>query len=347
MKTLVIADIRSNVVKDRIAGHIVSVARNYQEALGKDFNIKIAAGPTILNSFRQDDCIVLPYDVCSESAKDKLKIFANFIVLLRKAKGDIIVIQHASVVTSLLSIALFFWWTSKIYLIQYNTDAVNSIAKRLINNLAKWKITGTLCPSDRIGKAYGTTYCKIPDYLYAKEEIKIRSYEERNWDICFVGGIYANKGVLEAARFLSVTDKKVIIAGRICEKELEEPFKELTESCPNIEFRLGFISDEDYINIIQNSRFCILNYRGTYFDRSSGVVLDVLYNGTAVLGTRCEALKHIETENLGVLYDNLEEIDMDKILSPISYNGYINAIKKYLEKQNSNIKLLCEYMNSN
>lgn len=332
MKTLIIADIRGHVTNGRIAGHIIPVARNYQMTLSSVARIKIAAGPAILNSFKQEECIILPYNVCSESIKDRFKTFINFIVLLFKSKGNTIILQQSSVVTSLVSIALFYWWTSPLYLIQYNTNAVKSTFKRIINLLAKWKITGTLCPSERIGQAYGTKYCVVPDYFYNKP-IDILPLEERKWDIGIIGSITANKGVVEAATFLAKSGKKVLIAGRIMEPELEIPLQKAVQKCDNIDLKLGFVSDSDYINYIKYSKYCILNYKGTYFDRSSGVVLDALYNGTPVIGTRCEALKSIENNRLGVVYDDISVLNLDKLLEDDTCQSFLTSLGIFLESQ--------------
>jgi len=344
MKTIYISDIRGNVINGRISGHIVPVARNYKEALCRDFDVKIAAGPAILQSFDKEDCLVLPYNVSSESLLDKLRTFANFTVLLWKARGNTIIIQHSTIITTFIAIILFYWWTSPLYMIQYNTDALNGGVKRLINKLVQFKLTGTLCPSDRIGKAYGGRYCKVPDYLYTGKRERTKSYSEREWDIAIVGGIYSSKGVVEAAQYLSGKNKKVYIAGRICEPELEKPLLEISASSRNIVMELGYITDERYIEIIRNSKFCMLNYRGTYFDRSSGVVLDSIYNGTPVLGTRCEALKVIEENRLGAVYDDIEELDLDKELSCSQFTSYINSVHTFLDDQDRNVQRLCSFL---
>lgn len=344
MKTIIVADIRSNVVNGRISGHIVPVARNYLEVLGSDFDVKIAAGPAILNSFGKNDCIVLPYNVCSKSAKDKVKIFINFLVLLWKARGKVIILQQASVSTSFIAIALFFWWSSKIYQIQYNTDALNSTAKRIIHKLAKRKITGTICPSERIGKAYGSSYCVVPDYLFSNQHIEILPFSERTWDVGIIGGITANKGVVEAAETLSKTDYKVLIAGRICEPGLEESLKWIASKGSNIDLRLGFLSDDDYCKFIHTSKYCILNYKGTYFDRSSGVVLDVLYNGTPVVGTRCEALNLVERSGTGCLYDDIREVKWESLFAENQYNMYLDSIRTFLDSQDGFVAKLKSYI---
>lgn len=333
MKKLYIADIRGNVIDGRISGHIVPVARNYKAVLCKDFDVRIAAGPAILNSFTHEECEILPYNVCGETTKDKWHTFINFIVLLRKASGNPIIIQQSTTLTTLLAITFLYWWTSPLYMIQYNTDALRSTIGKVINGIARWKLSGILCPTERIGKAYGTHYCIVPDYFFTNEHPYILPKEKRRWDIGIIGGITANKGTVEAVRYLATTGLKVLVAGRVCEEGLEQPLREIAASCNNIELKLGFLSDDDYLKHIRESKFCMLNYRGTYFDRSSGVVLDVLYNGTPVIGSRCEALKVVEEKNLGIVYDNLNDICIKQELTPERYSAYIESIKLFLSQQ--------------
>lgn len=333
MRKIYIADIRGHVIDDKITGHIVPVAKNYKKILCNDYDVKIAAGPAILKSFKEEECLVLPHNISNVTLKDKFFTFINFIYLLQKTRGFPIIIQQSTTITSFLAIILFYWWTSPLYMIQYNTEAVNTWWKRVLNRFVQMKLTGTICPTERIGKAYGARYCVVPDYFYAKESKNIIPFDEKKWDIGIVGGITANKGTLEAARYLANKNVKVLIAGRICEEGLEEPLKDIVTGCENIELRIGFLSDEDYHTYIKESKYCLLNYRGTYFDRSSGVVLDAIYNGTPVIGTRCEALKMVEENNIGITYDSIEELCIDEVFDSRKYSIYTEGIREFCDKQ--------------
>ena len=95
---------------------------------------------------------------------------------------------------------------------------------------------------------------------------------------------------------------------------------------------MEYISDDDYDNYINSSRYCILNYQGTYAERSSGVVLDTLFRNVPVVGRKCRALQFVEDNNLGVLYENVRSFDFSSLLSETLYNSFLESITSY--KQN-------------
>jgi len=344
MKKLYIADIRGHVVDGRINGHIIPVARNYKEILCHDYDVIIAAGPALLNSFKKEECLVLPYNVNDTKLKDKFLTFINFIVLLLNAKGSPIIMQQSTTITTFISIILFYWWTSPLYMIMYNTESINTWWKRIIYNLARCKIKKILCPTDRIGKAYGKKYCVVPDFFYTKKDIIIPPYEERIWDICIVGSLREDKGIVEAAKYLANSNINLLVAGKIRNMKLEKPLKYVVSSCSNIDLRIGFVNDEDYRKYIQKSKFCMLNYCGTYFDRSSGVVLDALYNGTPIIGNRCEALKVVEDYNLGILYDDIRDLDISKGHLFDNYYALLSNIRVFLADQKKYNEKIMEFI---
>lgn len=332
MKTIIVADIRSNVVNGRISGHIVPVARNYLEVLGSDFDVKIAAGPAILNSFDKNDCIVLPYNVNTDSLIGKIKSFINFVVLLWRSKGQIVIIQQSSTFTTFLAISLFYWWSCSLFLIQYNTEAINSSVKHLVYLLCKNKISGLLCPNDRVGLAYGRPYCVLSDYIKLHIPV-LKTFNERKWDISIVGGITADKGVLEALQFLANKKYRVLVAGKILEKQLEPALMDLASKSSNIECRFGFVSDQDYKDYITDSKFCMLNYQGTYANRSSGAVLDNLFLGTPVIGHDCNAMNVVSENNVGFIYKNLHDLKLDQIVTEQLFDSYIMNIIRFYDRQ--------------
>lgn len=332
MEKLYVADIRGNVANGRITGHIVPVARYYKALFAGDCNVRIAAGPAILCSFDKSDCLVLPFNINGETLLDKLKTFGNFITLLWKSHRQPIVIQQSSSVTSFIAIAMFHWWTNRIYLIQYNTAGVNSKLKKLLYLLCKYKIKGLICPNENVGKTFGRPFCIVTDYIKTTMPT-IKSFNERRWDICMVGSITKDKGVLEAAEFLADKKCMVLIAGQINEKQLENRLSEFRDKNSNLECHYEFVSDDDYESYIRNSRYCMLNYGGTYRDRSSGVVLDNIFLGTPVIGKRCNAMDIVEINNVGYVYDNLQNLNIESVITKEKFDVYVKNIVKFYGRQ--------------
>jgi len=331
MNTLVIADVRSHYNKGICTGHYLPVAANYQEIFNGVRNVKIAGGPIYKSRFKDDEMMWLPWDVEGFTLKSKLHIFANCRSLFRKAVGCTIVLQHASLITACIGIALFYKRKSRLFLINYATENFDKPIKRFIFNLAKRKIDGIICPTDGIGRASGLPYVVVPDYIFIGETERQSqiSYSDKKYDFCMVGRIACEKNVAEVARVLAGTKYHVLIAGNPESKYLGEELKEISSKCTNIELHLGYISDEEYFHNLLFSRYAILNYTGAYSERSSGVVFDTIFNEVPVIGHRCKSLKFIAENNVGCLYDKLQDLDFDDMLNEKSHRLYVENICRY------------------
>lgn len=336
MKKLIIADVKSHNNNGKNTGHYFAVAQNYLELYSDYCKVEVAGGPIFKTHFNKQDVFVLPYDFISGRnwLKNKFRVLMNCRYLFKHAKADdIIVIQHSGASTTLLGIAFFSTKKNNINLIQYDTDALSSLPKRIIFRLARHNIKSILCPNKYIADAFGLPSCIVTDYIYPKSEYKnSNSFEKRKYDIAIVGSICPDKGVIEAADVLARTNYKVVIAGK-ADKQLTDRLHEICYNVENIELHIGFISDENYYEYIREARFCILNYHGVYEDRSSGVVLDILFNGTPIIGHKCKALNFISMANVGYLFDDINDINFDEIINKEKYEKYQKGIEKYLDAQ--------------
>ena len=331
MKKIYIADIKS-WPKWTGYGHYISVAQNYIEILDGKAEVIIAGCKEYQKKFSGKQFYMLPWSNKGNYKLEKIETLINAIYLFWRAKGEIIVLQQSTSLTSFVAIALFYWFSGKLFLIQYNTEAISSKYKRFIWRLAKWKINGLICPNERIAKAYGIKSCIVTDYICCNQEPSYVPYEKRKWDFGFIGTITNDKGTIQALETLAPLGHKILIAGRIGngEQYLQNRLDSLLERFPNIEHHIGFVSDIDYKYFIQYSKYCVLNYQGTYLDRSSGVVLDIIFNGTPVIGTYCDALKMVKDNHMGVIYEELSKIDVNDLLNPTNYEKTLRSIKNYL-----------------
>lgn len=336
MRRLLVSDVKSYNDNGKSTGHYFAVAQNYLDLYSDYCKVEIAGGPIFTTHFNSKDIFLLPYDYMPSInwLKSKLRVLKNCKYLFRHTlPDDIIVIQQSGLSTAILGIALFANVKHNIYVIAYDTDAVVSPIKKLIFKFAKRKIKGLLCPHEHVAKAYGLPNCKITDYIYVGKSTKPAiSFDNKKYDIAIVGSISYDKGVLEAAKALIKTNLKVLIAGR-GDKQLTDRLKEICDNAKNIELHIGFISDENYYEYIREARFCILNYHGVYEDRSSGVALDIIFNGTPILGHSCIALSFIKKESLGLLFDDINNFNFNDIINKKEYEKYQISIKKYLDSQ--------------
>lgn len=347
MKRLIIADVKSYNNNGKSVGHYFAVAKNYLDLYSDCCKVLVAGGPIFKTNFNEQNIFLLPYDFIPSKnwLKSKWRVLMNCRFLFKHAAAeDIIVMQHSGASTTLLGIALFSNKKNNINLIQYDTDALSSLSKRIIFRLAKYKIKSILCPNQYIADAYGLPNCVVTDYIYSKNACRNKiSFENKKYDIAIIGCICPDKGVIEAAKILVKTGYRVIIAGK-AEKQLADELYEICEKAENIELQIGYISNDDYYGYIRNSRFCILNYHGVYENRSSGVVLDILFNGSPIIGHKCKALNFISTSKVGYLFDDINDVDFGGIINKEMYEKYQKEIAKYLDSQKKNKQKVVEFL---
>lgn len=347
MYKIIIADICSINNKGVSSGHYFSVAENYLEMFPQA-NVFVAGGPIYNNRFAKH-LIALPFDHKrgESSIAEKWHEIKNCCALFKQAKGEIIVMQSVALLTAYIAILLFYHKTSKLYFIQYYTGSINSNLKQLLWRLIKNKVDGIICSSDRVGIAFGIPYIVVTDYIYTKVVADVGlSYNERPYDLCLVGGIFRDKGQVDALRSLANRGLKIVVAGKVNEPGLKEELDEICRLDPTIEMQLGYVSDEDYYGYICKSKYCVLNYRGTYNDRSSGVVLDIIFRGTPVLGHKCGALQLVSDNGLGYIYDDIKSVDFSKVLSIDEFDKYRSNISSYLKLQKKSIVELEKFLRS-
>ena len=138
-KTLYIVDLRSHCVNGISTGHFFSVAAMYQQLFDNSYDVVVAGGPVYKKRFKDEELLLLPYNICGATLKDKWRTMKNAIKLFKKAKNQTIIIQQGTVITAFIAIALFYHRTSKLFMIQYSNEGVRSFFKRLIYRFAKNK----------------------------------------------------------------------------------------------------------------------------------------------------------------------------------------------------------------
>lgn len=335
MNRLIIADIKSPVIKKQTTGHFFSVAKNYRDLFHDNIAICIAGGPIYSKQF-QSNLLLLPHNIELTKRNRLSKLFrylCNAKALFENCKNDTIVVQQGSDATFFAACSLLYHKNAgnKLYLIQYSTAALQSRIKRYLYYFAKSKIDGIICPSDEIGIAYERPYCVVPDYIYVQNDAdtKTIAYETKQYDICFLGRIVEEKGIIEFLERFSDAPYKMIIAGRAATESLANKLIGLTKEHSNITLRLEFLSNEDYLNYLNQSRFCVLNYQGEYSKRSSGVVLDMIFHDVPVIGLDCKALVFIKQYQLGSIYDNLDSLNLKEIITQEKHKEYVRNISHY------------------
>ena len=338
MKKLIIADIRSMSTEGKAVGHYFTVAQNYLDLFKGVCDVKIAGGPVYKGKFKEEDLLLLDYNAeanCN-SVENKRRELCNLRQLFDLCKDDVIIFQSSAVSTVYIGITL---WAKKqdIYMIQYNTMSLNSAVKRFIYKTAKNKIKGMICPDELIGREYQVPYSVVTDYIYtgSQDEKTLISFESKEYDFGFFGIITKDKGVLEVAQYLAKTSYRVVIAGYPVDAELGEKLKNVCKDKKNINLKLQYLNEEEYVNGIRNCKYCILNYSGAYSEHSSGVIYDILFNGTPVIGTDCKALKAVAEFKAGYVYQSIEDIHLEILMNKKVYDGYCHNILRFKKAQDA------------
>lgn len=332
MDELIIADIQSSCNSEgQCVGHWISLARQYIELFSDSYIVKVAGGPVYNRSISPDNVSSLPFNVNESDSHFKIlcKFIANAYYLFKNSHGSRIILQYGSPFSNHIA-ACVTYRKSKLFLIEYSTVGIDTWLKKLVFTLLKPHISGVICPSDKIGKAFKVPYCVVPDYIYTEKRNNItKRYDEKKYDFCMVGRISPEKGIVESAKKLAGSKYNVVIAGIPENDSLKSELIKVCANVSNIELKIGFLSDNEFEKIIQNSKYSILNYHGVYAERSSGVVYDTIFRGVPVIGKRCMALKFIDDYNLGYLYNNIEEVNFDSFFDRNLYEKYEENIVKY------------------
>lgn len=334
MNRLIIADLKSAVVAGGQLGHFFSVASNYYRLFSDKILTKVAGGPIYATRFG-NDLLPLPYD---QEQLNKKKVrslwyyFCNVRVLFNQCEKDVIVVQQGADVTFFVACALFYRKRqNKLYLIQYSTASLEGSLKRKLYGLVKHKIDGIICPNNEIGEAFGIPYCVVPDYIYTGNDMEIENipYENRQYDICLLGHISEEKGVIQFLELFADIAYKILVAGLPANELIADRLIALTKGLKNITVQLDYLSDEIYKKYLHQSRFCVLNYQGEYSRRSSGVVLDMIFNDVPIIGMDCKALEFVKQYKLGYVYNDLKSLDLSAIITKGMYDAYVNNIHHY------------------
>lgn len=342
MREILIADVKSVNVCGKSPGHYFSVANNYIDIFrNSGFNIRVAGGPIYKGIFPEVE--TLPYDTYKGEnvVKSKAKIIYNMRFLFKK--NSVIILQSNAVATAYLGIALFASKKNPVYMIQYDTLGLDSLIKRCLYRLAYPKIAGMICTSETIGRAYKKPYCVVPDYIYTKDA----NLDERNtyqYDICMVGLICEDKGVLEAVEVLANTDYKVFVGGKVSNAALKKRIEDAAQNHGNITMKLGYLSDDEFRTAIASSKYCLLNYSNAYSEHSSGVVYDVLFSGTPIIARKCEFLNFIDEWEVGYVYTDISQFDFAKAMLDSSIKTARRNIIPYLESHKAFAESLCAFV---
>lgn len=336
---VVVADIDSCVGENgHLNGHFAFVASQYQRILGRD--CCVAGGRPYL---KFEGFVRLPFCArrCGNRFINKLKNIANLFCLFRKARGGTVVLQSQAPVIVMLGVLLFAR-RERVFMIYY--EGLRGTLRRMLWRMMKRKVCGVICPNKRIGETYGIEYLVVTDYIYDVRQWTIDSELECKYDFATVGILSAEKGVAESIRVIGRSGKRYLVAGRPRSESDRAWLEDAAKHYPNVELKIGYMSDDEYDSCIRQARCGLLNYSGAYSEHSSGVVFDFLFRNRPVVGRSCTTLDFIAEKGIGVVYSDLSRVNIEKTLESVTSKATKSAISDYLSWNARQADLLCHFV---
>lgn len=346
MKDIYIVDIRSANVNGKTEGHYYAVAENYTDVFSEYAKVFVAGGPVYADRFENN--FALPYDSIKKKGalRDKIATAINAIYALKKIRDQVIVFQCSAISTVCLALALIKP-KSDVYLIQYDSCMKDSKWRQAIFNRTSKRIKGIICPGKEIGLALEVPYCVVPDYIYCGKSL-VDIVSEKKYDFGMYGILAQGKGIFEAAEALAKTNYRVKIAGKVAglpeDKKMIERLMVLCKNHHNIELEIGYLSDKKYHDYIRNTKYVVLNYSDSYALRSSGVILDSIYSYTPVIVRRRKYAEFVGEENIGIVYDKIDEVNFEEILCDEYRARFVANIDNYLHNHEKYKRSLLQFI---
>lgn len=350
VKNVIIADITGLHKNKNSFGHFFRVAKMFEEGLCHDCNVTIVGGPVYRGYSGNKE--ILKYDVDLRElqttvgkVKAKIKEVFNGIAVLRKYKKSTIIFQDYSNTSMFLSICMQKS-NSAIYIIQYKSEidkGVNSFLYRI----ARRRISGVLCTKNAVGEKYGIPYLTMPDYICTDTDgsKKLDLNNEYRYEFGIFGIIRDGKDVVGVAKKFVGIKRTLLIAGSIQELNMKKSLEKLAEENENIIVLDQYLSEEDYNNMISATRCIVLPYVDEYYNESSsGVVYDALFAKKPVITKKYEIFDFIRQYKIGVLYDNLDDVDFSVVMREKEFLECYKNIEKYLSDNRAYILKLKNFI---
>lgn len=334
-KSIVIADITSLKKGNQSFGHFLHVANMYTKILQKEYSVYVAGGPIYQRHFK--NILKLKYDVdLTEFERQTTKIFSkvkellNTRELLKSTREDSNIIFQSYSNTMLFFSLFLFKTRNKVFLIQYKNE-LGSLINKLLFRLIRKKISGIIVSKKIIGEAYNLPYIVVPDYIYLGSDPQVNINEPFDYGV--FGIIRQGKDVVNVAKLFVNQNLKLIIAGSIQDSGMKKELEEIAVKNPNVTLINRYLPENEYNDLINKTKCVILPYSDSYYNESSsGVIFDILFRKKPVITKNFTVFKFVRDENLGILYDDLNQINLETLIEKENYNKIQVSINSYLKK---------------
>ncbi len=356
---ILIADSYCEVNKDKtLSGHYIHYFRDMYRVLKTDHDITIGCSKeykkSLTSEFPEMKFLLLKSNPSWDQKKriiPRIKQYLNISKIIKK-NYNVIILQSSDILYVSISIIINNKYINdkKIYLTIYN-DFTNNLGfknkiRMYIFNKAKKYLSGVITGSDLILKKYDIKGIVTTDYISRKIKGIFDSDNPLKYDILMLGIIFSFKNVEKVIELVMGTDLKVLIAGRFDSEERYNRVNYNTKNSSNITIINKYLSEIEYNEYINESRFVILPYDTTIV-QSSGVYYEALINLKPVIVSNAPFFKDVEKIGIGYNYNNLPKDPTPILRDEEKYKNMQKRIYDYIVKiQEESEKKLLDYFRS-
>lgn len=312
----------------KLVGHSGKVTREYASILCELMDETcLIASPCIVGNVDSQlfsKIESLPYDISIENGStiikrilDKIKIWINVWKCMRKKDGVLFFYQ----VDFFFFLFLFIhgkFLHRNIYLIMYHTNFTGGKAEgllQLIYRRAIRYVKGVFYTSITADIPHDNKRW-IPDFYYSAS-LYDKYYNMHNMNkeercVC-LGTMNRFKELETLIDLFRQRPYSLEIVGKFDDADRFQRLRESVINCPNIIIDDRILNEDEYYQKMATAKYNFLPYSmEQYINRTSGVLQEVIFVGsTPVAPSRL--LK--QTKLPGIEYDNLESLDLDKLIS--------------------------------
>jgi glycosyltransferase involved in cell wall biosynthesis len=336
-RELLLVDYIGNAGADgKPAGHPLPALKQYVRLLQGEFRVKVCAPRNYSGKVQLD--FPLPFFQMAGKSRgfstflDSARKLANLFLLPPERPGEVRLFVNMDI--NLALYCLFRRKRSRRWMVLYTLfDEGNSLARVAKAFLLRRLFAGMdriLCSGEALLASLPpekTTW--IPDFVYFGSASPTPQPQAGKGLLC-VGTMNRDKDILGLVRMAKAAGMELRVAGKFMDEGGFRAIREECEGCDKIVVENRYLGEEEYDSEIRRCAFVCLPYDPqSYRNRTSGVLLEVLFRGKPVIAPDFGFFRLVEGNGLGINYQNLEQVP-EKI-SGWSEAGFGASLARFLE----------------
>lgn len=334
MRQIILVDYISYTNKEGTpVGHPLKVLQEYGGWVSDDFDIIYSAHSSYLRELAGKNKIALPYNICEGedyfSFKGKLHQFIISWINLSKVWKDrnFNYIWFCNIDFFIFVFLLCHAYKRKKVIITSYLEKFERKYQNIFAQLVLPKIK-LLITSNKAIKYEGNNQLYIPDYLYNSSLYEKYGNMGKIEKVVCVGTMGDSKELEELVNVFNKNGYRLEIKGHFSDKNLFVKIKSMAKR--NIEIEDCYLQYNNYLELIGESRYCILPYKkAVYSIKTSGVLLESIFVNTIPI---CNNELLQKWEIAGVGYSKIGELETG-LWQRVDCTGIICENNKRIEEK--------------